>query len=287
MATSSRESGRSMTQSYTVYEIVRNVRDYFDEKFSHLPGKKRREELMKAVGIKSTDTLYKYLNREKHMKPKGPPPKIQDYDHETIRKIVYKFYEDGQAPNSQMIYDKFVEKKKEEDPDYQAMCRRTFLSSLQKIGFKYLVLKSNRNRIMNRPDLVEWRDRYLGLMKGFREQGYTEVITDETWFLTSDNKTMSWRDMSGKCEVLTDTTGHGKRFIIISAGTREGFIPNATKVFGSGNKHSADNHDDMNAALFEEWFAEDLLPNVPNKSVIILDNAPYHNRFSTKALRCG
>jgi transposase len=29
--------------------------------------------------------------------------------------------------------------------------------------------------------------------------------------------------------------------------------------------------------LFQKWFVEKLLPNIPNKSIIIMDNATYHN----------
>ena len=34
----------------------------------------------------------------------------------------------------------------------------------------------------------------------------------------------------------------------------------------------------MNANVFENWFLERLIPNLPEKSVIVLDNASYHCR---------
>ncbi|XP_049793781.1 uncharacterized protein LOC126203495 [Schistocerca nitens] len=34
----------------------------------------------------------------------------------------------------------------------------------------------------------------------------------------------------------------------------------------------------MNLANFENWFGEKVLPNLPPNSVIVMDNAPYHNR---------
>ncbi|XP_049797477.1 uncharacterized protein LOC126214874 [Schistocerca nitens] len=34
----------------------------------------------------------------------------------------------------------------------------------------------------------------------------------------------------------------------------------------------------MNSANFEKWFGEKVLPNLPPNSVIVMDNAPYHNR---------
>lgn len=36
----------------------------------------------------------------------------------------------------------------------------------------------------------------------------------------------------------------------------------------------------MNWDLFKKWFTEILLPNIPKGSLIIMDNAPYHNILS-------
>ena len=65
--------------------------------------------------------------------------------------------------------------------------------------------------------------------------------------------------------------GKGERFIIVHAGTKDGFIPNAKDV-SKGKNASAD----MNHENFEKWVDENLLPNLPENSVVILDNAPYH-----------
>ena len=40
----------------------------------------------------------------------------------------------------------------------------------------------------------------------------------------------------------------------------------------------SDYHQDMSANVFENWFPEKLIPNLPGKSVVILDNASYHCR---------
>jgi transposase len=36
----------------------------------------------------------------------------------------------------------------------------------------------------------------------------------------------------------------------------------------------------MNAEIFQKWWEEKLLPNIPNNSLIVLDNASYHNTLS-------
>ena len=40
----------------------------------------------------------------------------------------------------------------------------------------------------------------------------------------------------------------------------------------------ADSHQDMNANVLENWFLEKLIPNLPEKSLVILDTASYHCR---------
>ena len=41
----------------------------------------------------------------------------------------------------------------------------------------------------------------------------------------------------------------------------------------------ANYHDDMNAEVFEKWFANTLIPNLSKdrKVVIVMDNAKYHS----------
>ena len=85
--------------------------------------------------------------------------------------------------------------------------------------------------------------------------------------------------------------GKGERLIILHAGSTQGWIPNCQLVFKS-KTHSSDYHDEMNIAHFMEWFEKQLIPNIPPRSLIILDNAKYHNgviekiptKSSTKAV---
>ena len=47
-------------------------------------------------------------------------------------------------------------------------------------------------------------------------------------------------------------------------------------IFRSGSK-SGDYHDDLNHANHKKWLQEKLIPNLESKSVIVVDNASYHN----------
>ena len=55
----------------------------------------------------------------------------------------------------------------------------------------------------------------------------------------------------------------------------------ADLVFRS-KTNSADYHDEMNSEHFMEWMTEQLLPRLEEPSVIILDNASYHNKQRDK-----
>lgn len=71
------------------------------------------------------------------------------------------------------------------------------------------------------------------------------------------------------------------RIIIVHAGGSDGFVPNASLVYKAATA-SGDYHSNMNYENYEKWLNEKLWPNLPEKSVIVMDNASYHNTRSSK-----
>lgn len=59
----------------------------------------------------------------------------------------------------------------------------------------------------------------------------------------------------------------------------KGWVNNAQLVF-QAKKKTGDYHGQVNSELFQKWFCEKLLPNIPEGSLIIMDNASYHNTLS-------
>jgi hypothetical protein len=114
------------------------------------------------------------------------------------------------------------------------------------------------------------------------------VYLDETWIFAKGGFKRSWDDDSSKC--VKHTGSEGKRYIILHAGSRNGFITGADLVFSSTNK-SSDYHDSMKAANFKKWLETQLLPQLKVPSIIIMDNAAYHsevlNRSPTSNWRKG
>ena len=69
------------------------------------------------------------------------------------------------------------------------------------------------------------------------------------------------------------------RYIVLHAGTSNGFIDEAALVFSSNTKNP-DYHGEMNQQNFLKWFQ--LLMNLEEPSLIIIDNASYHSTLANK-----
>ena len=68
---------------------------------------------------------------------------------------------------------------------------------------------------------------------------------------------------------------------MVHAGSAEGWIDSGALVFRSKTNSVVLQRQDE-YQHYMEWFTEQLLPNIPQQSVIILDNATYHNKQKDK-----
>ena len=104
------------------------------------------------------------------------------------------------------------------------------------------------------------------------------MYLDETWFDSHETMSRLLSDGSKSCSLLGPVS-RGKRIAIAHAGISNGFIPGSLLLCGKNCRmRFSDYHQDMNANVFENCFPEKLIPNLPEKSVVILDNAYYHCR---------
>ena len=76
-------------------------------------------------------------------------------------------------------------------------------------------------------------------------------------------------------------SGKGRRLIILHAGGVDGWVEGADLVSRS-KTNSTDYHDEMNSKHYMEWMTQQLLPRLEEPTVIILDNASYHNKQKDK-----
>ena len=68
----------------------------------------------------------------------------------------------------------------------------------------------------------------------------------------------------------------GERLIVLHAGSNAGFLK-GTKLFWKAKSSTGDYHNEMNGDNFFKWVKEKLIPHLPPKSVLIINNVPYHN----------
>ena len=60
-----------------------------------------------------------------------------------------------------------------------------------------------------------------------------------------------------------------------------GFWMNVASVLWE--KNSSDYHNEMNSVHFERWWKDNVLPRLPDKSVVVIDNAKYYSRQTEKS----
>ncbi|CAH2108760.1 unnamed protein product [Euphydryas editha] len=144
------------------------------------------------------------------------------------------------------------------------------ITSETQTGYK-LVLKE-------KTDIHLKRILYLKAMKKYRDEGRPIVFTDESYAHSSHTKGKAWLDTA---QGLKRPISKGQRIVMVHAGSETGFVPNALLMFKSGSK--AGDYHDMNYINYEKWLRTQLIPNLNPNSVVVIDNAPYHNKLMNLA----
>jgi hypothetical protein len=150
----------------------------------------------------------------------------------------------------------------------------TFRNIVKKLGFTWRKTKDNRMVLIEKSEIRSKRtDFFATKIKKYRE-GRNIVYNDETYLHSSHTSPYGWDDGSGKC--LRAPVGKRQRLIILHCSGAKGFVPNALFTFKPGKKTGHD-HDDMNHKNYIKWLEEKLIPKLEPNSVLIIDNASYHN----------
>lgn len=135
-------------------------------------------------------------------------------------------------------------------------------------------MRDNRKLLIEKSDIQALRAKYLRLIAEYRSDGRYITYVDETYVHSGHTVSKQWCDASR--EGFHKEVSKGRRLIIVHGGGCNGFVDNALLIFTSGCK-SGDYHDEMNFENFSKWLREQYLPNLPPNSVVVLDNASYHN----------
>ena len=241
------------------------------------------DKIAKALGI-SRMTVYRALkNEESIKKPKKPRNvKFDCFDIDLIRRVIYEFYEKKELPTKRMIINVLSDRG-------IYVSKRQLDRLLPKLGFKWKKVSENRKIFLERSEIRASRAAYLRQVQEYRQMGYQIVYLDETWVTKNHKASHCWLP-NAKTEDIIELisnralklpnipSGKGKRLIILHAGSAEsGFIPNCKLVFHGKLRVEEDYHSEMNSKVFLDWFENQLIPELNQPSVIVLDNASYHN----------
>lgn len=278
--------GRGVRLTSQTKQVVENVRSFFEKEkvcrstINRMAVVKRTAE---ATGISERcvrDIHKEYVARDSELLTPVKRYSVSRirinpdaFDREVIRRVVHGFYRSKEYPTITGILQKVKEQCGFPGGRY-CMWR-----VLRDMGFTYKK-RDNKKYVYEQPNILEQRHTYLRNIRRLRQENRNLIYTDETWVNAHHNNEYIWidRDGTGGWKV---PSGKGQRLIILHAGGVEGWVDGADLVFRS-KTNSADYHDEMNSEHYMEWLTEQLLPRLEGPSVIILDNASYHNKQKDK-----
>lgn len=209
---------------------------------------------------------------------------IDDLNRNSLRQKVHSFWLRKELPT----IDKILQAVNN-DPTLPNFKRSTLHTTIKKLDFVFI--KQKRCSVLTETeDLLVWRHKYLYDIRKYREEGRTIYYLDEMWFshdncvneLCMDTTIRSKYDAYNKGLTTKEKnlTGKGKRLIALHIASDKGFLDGGLLCFESKNNNS-DERDKMIGDNFHEWF-KFIISRLDPKSVIVMDNAPYHSVMSEK-----
>lgn len=231
------------------------------------------KESSEAGASISTGTTFRTPKKGRYKKTHRTT--LDDFDYQIIRRKVYDFHTvENQVPTVKSLLN--VLKR---DISF-TVGRETLRKILRELGFRFKKAESNRKILAEKDEVRLLRIKYLTLIKQYRNEGRNIVYGDESYVHTTHTKESAWADKTGKG--LKKPISKGQRLIIVHAGGSNGFVPGALLIYKS-SQSTGDYHNEMNTENYEKLLKNQLIPNLPPRSVFVIDNAAYHNTIREKA----
>jgi len=153
---------------------------------------------------------------------------------------------------------------------------RTVQRHLRRMGFCWLRTKNRPRSLREKAEVRQQRHDYLYEIRKNRqlpsEERYHVVYVDESFLHHHHGGQYSWFSENDFVERMS---GKGRRWCFIHAMQENALIEGAFLAF-EAKKGTGDYHGQFDWEVFQHWFNEQLLLNLPPRSLIILDRCPFH-----------
>ena len=194
-----------------------------------------------------------------------------------LQPMVRKYIRSQNIKGEHVSIDLFRKHLLKQDSTYN-FPTTTLWRALNRWGFTYGVGK-RRSALREKDYVILARRRYLRQKRLNRLSDGSlirpEVYLDETFINKNHSNQFTWYFEEDGPDV-NKPAGKDERVIVVNAITINGWVDGARLVFQAKRK-TGDYHGQMDYENFSKWFTEMLLPNIPDNSIIIMDNASYHN----------
>lgn len=150
---------------------------------------------------------------------------------------------------------------------------RVLRKVLHNMGFKWK-RSSSKRVLIEKPNIVVRRGMFLRALHNYWAENRNVVYIGGTWVDT----TFTFRKFCQSEEQLQSkeqNTSSSDRLIILHAGNKDGFVPNAALILKSPS--TSDDYQREMCAIVETWVVEKLLPNIPERTVVVMGNASYQS----------
>lgn len=275
-------------------QMVVHLKSHFEaEKKSgeFVPTKNSTKRVAEGLGIGEATVKRIMADHQKgeaqqraiQVRGKGKPPyRLATNLQPVIREFIRSKNLRGQKISAEQIRDALAEQ-------YGiAIPHSTLVDSLKRFGFVYGTGK-RRCALKEQTAVILARRKYLRQKLANRHPDGSvkrpEVYLDESYVNQNHSNALTWYfDEDGPW--VNKPSGKGPRLIIVHAITKEGWVDGAQLVFDA-KRRTGDYHGQMSWENFSQWFSVQLLPHIPANSLIILDNAKYHNVYVEEAFPTG
>lgn len=203
---------------------------------------------------------------------------LDSFDKDLIRRVVVGFFSKNEYVSIRKLRVTLEKNHSLKVSKYKLW------KTLHELGFRYAKINGNKKALVERKDLVNKRIIFLRTIKQKRNEGYSIVYLDETWVDTHHTASHQWTPPNPS-DARKIPLNKGQRFVILHAGCKTGFLPGCELVFKTLSTDGRDYHSEMNSVIFNKWVEEQLVPALPPKSLVVMDNASYHSviKEGTKA----